>query len=51
MTLKVLMLPVQCGAAPGECPGRETRLTISLISSWLDQVIPSAGVTLLPSTL
>lgn len=48
MTFKVLTLPAQRRAAPGEC---ETRLAISLISSWLDQVIPSAGVTLLPSTL
>lgn len=45
------MLPAQYDAAPGECPGSDTRLTISLISSWLDQVIPSAGVTLLPTTL
>lgn len=45
------MLPAQCDAAPGEGPGSDVLLTISLISSWLDQVIPSAGVTLLPIIL
>lgn len=38
-------------AVSDDCSGCNTRLTISLMSSWFAQVIPSAGTTLLSTTL
>lgn len=50
-TLKVLMLAGWCDTAPGDGSGCGTLLTISLMSSWFAQVIPSAGETLLSAVL